>query len=127
MSYLMIVNEEDQILGYEEKIDTHKRGLLHRAFSIFIIDEDNKKIFLQQRADDKYHSGGLWSNACCSHPHKSESWIQAIQRALLNELGLNIDFYGNTDEMLFSGLELPSYKMYFLNKFQYYSNYGGYI
>ena len=123
----MIVNEEDQILGYEEKIDTHKRGLLHRAFSIFIIDEDNKKIFLQQRADDKYHSGGLWSNACCSHPHKSESWIQAIQRALLNELGLNIDFYGNTDEMLFSGLELPSYKMYFLNKFQYYSNYGGYI
>ena len=119
----MIVNEEDRIIGYEEKIKTHKKGLLHRALSVFIIDEENNKMFLQQRADDKYHSGGLWSNACCSHPHESESWMQAIQRALINELGI-IFSSEYSDEMLFSGIELPSYKMYFLNKFQYYSNYG---
>lgn len=125
MSSLIIVDEEDRILGYEEKIETHKKGLLHRAFSIFIIDEENKKMFLQQRADDKYHSGGLWSNACCSHPHVSESWMKAIQRALMNELGLSIKFNVNdTDEMLFAGLQLPNYKLYFLNKFEYCSNYG---
>lgn len=85
---LMLVDEDDEVIGYAPKIEVHKKGLLHRAFSIFIYDQTNKKMLLQRRSKTKYHSGGLWSNACCSHPYKDESWRETIQRCMKDELGI---------------------------------------
>lgn len=64
---LILVDLFDQAIGHGEKLDVHRRHLLHRAFSVFLVDE-NGRWLLQKRADGKYHSGGLWANACCSHP-----------------------------------------------------------
>jgi isopentenyl-diphosphate delta-isomerase len=64
---LILVDENDQITGFEEKNKAHELGLLHRAFSVFIFN-DKKQLMLQQRAEGKYHSGSLWSNTCCGHP-----------------------------------------------------------
>ena len=64
---VILVNELDQETGLMEKMEAHEKGLLHRAFSVFILN-DQGDMLLQQRALDKYHSGGLWTNACCSHP-----------------------------------------------------------
>ena len=64
---LILVDLFDRAIGHGEKLDVHRRRLLHRAFSVFLVDE-NGRWLLQKRADGKYHSGGLWANACCSHP-----------------------------------------------------------
>ena len=69
---LILVDEQDKENGTEEKIDAHRKGLLHRAFSLFIYDSKLNKMLIQRRAINKYHSGGLWTNACCSHPRKGE-------------------------------------------------------
>ena len=87
---LIWVNEEDQVVGYGEKIFTHKKGILHRAFSIFIFDWNNATMLLQRRASSKYHSAGLWSNACCSHPTRNDLMEDALRLGLKKELGLNI-------------------------------------
>jgi len=83
---VILVNEQDQQVGVMEKMEAHQKGLLHRAFSIFIFNEKGEML-LQQRAATKYHSGGKWSNACCSHPRPGEELLDAAGRRLKEELG----------------------------------------
>lgn len=85
---IVLVNEDDQFLGTAEKYRAHAEGWLHRAFSIFVFDEQGR-LLLQQRTEDKYHSGGLWSNTCCSHPRPGESSLDAAHRRLPEELGFD--------------------------------------
>lgn len=83
---VILVNENDEERGVMEKMEAHRLGLLHRAFSVFIFDKDGRML-LQQRAAEKYHGGGLWTNACCSHPHPGEPTSLAATRRLNEELG----------------------------------------
>jgi isopentenyl-diphosphate Delta-isomerase len=84
---VILVDEQDQPIGVSEKQRAHVEGWLHRALSIFIFDASGSRMLIQQRALDKYHSGGLWSNACCSHPRPGESVADAAHRRLFEELG----------------------------------------
>src|SRR5262245_33045309 len=86
MERVILVNEIDVAIGTMEKLKAHERALLHRAISIFIFNKRDEML-LQQRATKKYHSGGLWTNACCSHPRPGESTLDAAQRRLKEELG----------------------------------------
>lgn len=86
---VILVNKRDEPLGLAEKMEAHRRGLLHRAFSIFLFNA-NGEMLLQQRATEKYHAGGLWTNACCSHPRQGESNLEAAQRRLMEELGIQV-------------------------------------
>jgi isopentenyl-diphosphate delta-isomerase len=85
---IVLVNEDDQFLGTAEKYKAHAEGWLHRAFSIFLFDPSGR-LLLQQRTEDKYHSGGLWSNTCCSHPRPDEPPLEAAHRRLPEELGFD--------------------------------------
>lgn len=84
---IALVDLDDHITGYASKSLVHQEGLLHRAFSIFIID--GSKMLLQKRNPNKYHSGGLWTNACCSHQRKGEELEEATHRRLKEELGFS--------------------------------------
>ena len=84
---LILFDIFDRPLGHGEKLDVHQRGLLHRAFSVFLFDGD--KMLLQRRAEGKYHSGGLWANSCCSHPRYGEELEEAVHRRLRQELGVD--------------------------------------
>lgn len=86
--YVILVNAGNEPVGVEEKIEAHTKGLLHRAFSIFIFNSNNE-LLLQRRAMTKYHSPGLWSNSCCGHPRPEEPVIAAARRRLRTEMGLN--------------------------------------
>jgi diphosphomevalonate decarboxylase len=91
---VILVNEEDQEIGQAEKIQAHRDGLLHRAFSVFIFYQPvqgEPELLLQQRHHDKYHCGGLWSNSCCSHPAPGETTLEAANRRLYEELGINTE------------------------------------
>ena len=83
---VILVDAHDKPIGSLEKMQAHQQGLLHRAFSIFIFNGKGEML-LQQRATSKYHSGGLWSNACCSHPFPGEETLPAARRRLKEELG----------------------------------------
>ena len=85
---VVLVNESDEPIGIMEKMEAHQKGLLHRAFSVFIFDGDGKML-LQQRAAEKYHGAHLWTNACCSHPFPDEDVKLAAQRRLNEELGFS--------------------------------------
>lgn len=85
---LILVNERDEPVGTCEKMEAHQKGLLHRAFSIFIFDSKGRML-LQQRALKKYHSGGCWTNACCSHPFPAEDNGDAAIRRLHEEMGFS--------------------------------------
>lgn len=85
-THVIIVDEQDSALGTMEKLKAHQQGFLHRAFSIFIMDKKGNML-LQQRALGKYHSGGLWTNACCSHPIPGETVEAAAYRRLQEEMG----------------------------------------
>ena len=87
MEKVILVDKNDQMLGLMEKQEAHVKGLLHRAFSIFIFNKDNK-LLIQKRAFHKYHSGGLWTNTCCSHPRENETTIEAAHRRLNEEMGM---------------------------------------
>jgi isopentenyl-diphosphate Delta-isomerase len=87
MPKIILVNQEDKIIGGEEKLKVHQLGLLHRAFSIFIFNSKGE-LLLQQRAKGKHHSGGLWSNSCCSHQRPKELLSRAAHRRLKQEMGL---------------------------------------
>ncbi|MEX2707291.1 MAG: isopentenyl-diphosphate Delta-isomerase [Candidatus Freyrarchaeum guaymaensis] len=87
---VILVDENDTEIGAEEKLKAHRDGKLHRAFSIFIFNSEGEML-LQKRAKSKYHSGGLWSNACCSHPRPGESLEQAAHRRLQEEMGFDCD------------------------------------
>jgi isopentenyl-diphosphate Delta-isomerase len=86
--YLILVDEKDKPWGKLEKLLVHQLGLLHRAFSVFIFNSKGE-LLLQQRADEKYHSGGLWTNTCCSHPRFGEEISWAIDRRLIEEMGMS--------------------------------------
>jgi isopentenyl-diphosphate delta-isomerase len=90
MDYVVLVDSQDKELGKMEKLEAHEKGLLHRAFSIFLFNSKGEML-IQQRALSKYHSPGLWTNACCSHPAPNESIIQAGNRRLKEELGLSTE------------------------------------
>lgn len=89
MENVILVNEKDEIIGEMEKMEAHYKGLLHRAFSVFIFNDKNEML-LQKRASSKYHSGGLWSNTCCSHPRMGETEVAAGERRLEEELGFSV-------------------------------------
>jgi len=86
---VILVDENDNPVGVAEKMEAHQNGLLHRAFSIFIFNSKGEML-LQQRALHKYHSGGLWTNACCSHPNPGEETAAAAQRRLKEEMGFAV-------------------------------------
>jgi len=88
--YVILVNEQDEAVGFEEKSKTHQDGLLHRALSVFIFNSAGDSL-LQKRAAKKYHSGGMWSNACCSHPAPGESITAAAHRRLKEEMGFDCE------------------------------------
>lgn len=89
---VILVDNQDQQVGLTGKMHAHQQGLLHRAFSVFVIryNENNLEILLQQRKIDKYHCGALWTNTCCSHPRANEEVVCAAQRRLYEEMGLHI-------------------------------------
>ncbi len=84
-----LVNTEGEVIGNIEKLEAHQKGLLHEAFSIFIFN-NNKELLLQKRALTKYHSGGLWTNTCCSHPRAGEDLNIAVHRRMVEEMGFDI-------------------------------------
>ena len=86
--YVILVDEQDLEIGTMEKMEAHEKALLHRAFSIFIFN-DNGQLMLQQRAFEKYHSPGLWTNTCCSHQRKGETTMNAAHRRLVEEMGFD--------------------------------------
>lgn len=83
---VILVDEQDNPLGTMGKMEVHEKAILHRAFSIFIFN-DKGEMLLQKRADNKYHSAGLWTNACCSHPRPGEDTLEAAQKRLEEEMG----------------------------------------
>ena len=87
---VILVDGNDMQVGQMEKMEAHQKGLLHRAFSVFIFNSKNE-LLLQQRAFDKYHSGGLWTNTCCSHPRIGESNLDGANRRLMEEMGMQAD------------------------------------
>jgi isopentenyl-diphosphate delta-isomerase len=89
MEHVILVDQEDNAIGTMEKMEAHRKGLLHRAFSVVIFNSKGE-ILLQKRAKSKYHSGGLWTNACCSHPLPDESMEVATQRKLKQEMGIDL-------------------------------------
>lgn len=93
---VILVNEADEPQGLMEKMEAHQKGLLHRAFSVFVFNENNE-LLLQQRAKSKYHSGGLWTNTCCSHPRSGEENIDAAHRRLMEEMGFDCELEKLTD------------------------------
>ena len=83
---VILVNERDEKIGLMPKLEAHQKGILHRAFSIFVFN-DNNELMLQQRALNKYHSPGLWTNTCCSHQRDGETSLEAGKRRLEEEMG----------------------------------------
>lgn len=84
---VVLVNERDESVGTMGKLRAHQEGALHRAFSVFLFD-DQGRVLLQRRAAGKYHSAGLWTNTCCSHPRPQETIIDAAKRRLMEEMGI---------------------------------------
>ena len=83
---VIVVNERNERIGTAEKLQVHRSGVLHRAVSVFLVD-DRRRILLQRRSPTKYHSGGLWANSCCGHPRPFEPALKAAHRRLREELG----------------------------------------
>lgn len=87
---VILVDENDRPIGLMNKLEAHEKALLHRAFSVFVLN-DNQELLLQQRAHHKYHSPLLWSNTCCSHQREGESNIEAGSRRLMEEMGMKVE------------------------------------
>lgn len=87
---VVVVSENDEILGLMEKMEAHENGILHRAFSVFLFN-DKGEMLLQKRASGKYHSPNQWTNAVCSHPKIDETYLDGAQRRLKEELGITTD------------------------------------
>ena len=92
---VILVNEKDEQIGLMPKMEAHQKGVLHRAFSVFIFNNKNQ-LMLQQRAHSKYHSPGLWTNTCCSHQREGESNVEAGKRRLQEEMGFTTDLKDTT-------------------------------
>ena len=89
MEQVILVDQNDNPIGAMEKMEAHKKGVLHRAFSVLLFNEEGK-ILLQRRANEKYHSAGLWTNTCCSHPKPGEKIEEATRRRLREEMGIDV-------------------------------------
>lgn len=87
---IILVDEQDVQTGIMEKMEVHRKAMLHRAFSVFIFNEKGEML-IQKRAENKYHSGGLWTNACCSHPRPGQETLTAAQLRLQEEMGFKTD------------------------------------
>ena len=87
---VILVNEKDEQIGLMPKMEAHEKALLHRAFSVFVFNDKNE-LMIQQRALEKYHSPGLWTNTCCSHQREGESNIEAGKRRLQEEMGFSTE------------------------------------
>lgn len=90
MPEVILVDENNNPVGSMEKMEAHKKGLLHRAFSIFIFNQKGQ-LLLQKRATGKYHCGGLWSNTCCSHPAPGENLLESASQRLMEEMGIETE------------------------------------
>lgn len=90
MTEVILVDANDNAIGTMEKMEAHEKGLLHRAFSVLIFNS-KRELLIQKRASTKYHSGGLWTNTCCSHPTPQESIEQAAKRRLKEEMGIEAE------------------------------------
>lgn len=90
IEYVILVDERDNELGVMEKMQAHIEGRLHRAISIVIINS-KKELLLQQRAHHKYHSAGLWTNTCCTHPKQGETSEITAHRRLHEEMGMTCE------------------------------------
>lgn len=126
---LIWVNESNEITGYGEKLYTHRINQLHRAFSIFIYNIETGKLLMQKRAEGKYHSGGKWSNSCCSHPYRGEDWGRALVRCIRDELCSDFsESRWAKDLMLLSTDMEPSFSpgsaMQYAGRFCYNSHYS---
>jgi isopentenyl-diphosphate Delta-isomerase len=89
MEMVILVDKNDEAIGTMEKMEAHRKGELHRAFSVMIFNSKGE-ILLQKRSRHKYHSGGLWTNACCSHPLPGEKMEDATRRRLREEMGIDL-------------------------------------
>jgi isopentenyl-diphosphate delta-isomerase len=89
MVHVVLVDQDDNEVGIMEKMEAHQKGVLHRAFSVLLFNSKHE-LLLQKRADQKYHSGGLWTNTCCSHPLPGEAIEDATHRSLLHEMGIEV-------------------------------------
>ncbi|MBU0898276.1 MAG: isopentenyl-diphosphate Delta-isomerase [Nanoarchaeota archaeon] len=87
---VVLVDENDNEIGTEEKMKAHQEGKLHRAISVFIFNSKSE-MMIHKRADDKYHCGGLWTNTCCSHPRQGETYEESAKRRLKEEMGFEAD------------------------------------
>jgi isopentenyl-diphosphate Delta-isomerase len=92
LEMVILVDENDQEIGLMEKQEAHEKALLHRAFSVMVFNKKGEML-LQQRAINKYHSGGLWTNTCCSHPRAGETTLEAAHRRLKEEMGFDCDLH----------------------------------
>jgi isopentenyl-diphosphate delta-isomerase len=90
MEMVILVDEKDNEIGSMEKMDAHIKGVKHRAFSVFVFNSEGS-LLLHRRALDKYHSGGLWTNTCCSHPRPGEASIDGAHRRLFEEMGFDTE------------------------------------
>lgn len=86
---VILVDKDDNAIGTMEKMEAHRKGVLHRAFSVLVFNSKGEML-LQKRAKSKYHSGGLWTNACCSHPIPDEAIEHTVQRRVREEIGIDI-------------------------------------
>lgn len=120
---IILVDQQDREIGFSEKMEAHRKGKLHRAFSIFVFDWNTKRMLLQKRAYGKYHSGGLWTNACCSHPRQDESMNDCLNTRINEELGLHTHFHVvNPSEC--DSLVHGSDVIYSCGKFSYFASFG---
>ena len=86
---VILVDSNDNAIGTMEKMEAHYKGVLHRAFSVLLLNHEGKML-LQKRSQAKYHSAGLWTNACCSHPQPGEKMQDAARRRLKEEMGIDV-------------------------------------
>lgn len=119
---IILVNDQDKEIGYGEKMEVHRKELLHRAFSVFIFDRTNRTMLLQKRAAGKYHSGGLWTNACCSHPRQRETMEDCLSGRVREELGFDAQFH-IVDPIECGNLQDDDDAIYSCGSFQYYARF----
>ncbi|MDP2665615.1 MAG: isopentenyl-diphosphate Delta-isomerase [bacterium] len=113
---IILVDEDDVQIGTMGKLEVHEKGLLHRAFSIFVRN-DKGEVMLQKRALNKYHSGGLWTNTCCGHPKDGEELLSAAHRRLREEMGLDCSLKEITTLMYHMNLDHDLKENEFLHVF----------
>ena len=124
---LILVDDNDSVIGYGEKIDIHQRRALHRAFSIYVYNQYDRTILLQKRALCKYHSGGLWSNTCCSHQYRYESVFESLRRCMNDEIGISPSFLDSPDLSDFNAMSILTCKdgtLSFVGKYKYDVSFG---